>query len=78
MLRLLLRKKLLLKNNTAVKQIISIITVESRLPLGNRDFSCLSVFIGSFYGTSENAVKTQIYAAIIAYCLVVIVKEIIV
>ena len=28
--------------------------------------------------TSENAVKTQIYAAIIAYCLVVIVKEIIV
>ena len=32
--------------------------------------------IKEFYGTSENAVKIQIYAAIIAYCLVVIVQEI--
>ena len=31
--------------------------------------------IKEFYGTSENAVKMQIYAAIIAYCLVVIVQE---
>lgn len=31
--------------------------------------------IKNFYGTSENAVKIQIYAAIIAYCLVVIVQE---
>lgn len=31
--------------------------------------------IKEFYGTSENAVKIQIYAAIIAYCLVVIVRE---
>lgn len=31
--------------------------------------------IKEFYGTSENAVKIQIYAAIIAYCLVVIVQE---
>lgn len=31
--------------------------------------------IKDFYGTSENAVKIQIYAAIIAYCLVVIVQE---
>ena len=31
--------------------------------------------IKEFYGTSENAVKTQIYAAVIAYCLVVIVQE---
>jgi|GEM_PF-6923998 len=31
--------------------------------------------IKEFYGTSEIAVKIQIYAAIIAYCLVVIVKE---
>jgi hypothetical protein len=31
--------------------------------------------VKEFYGTSENAVKIQIYAAIIAYCLVVIVKE---
>ena len=28
-----------------------------------------------FYGTSENAVKIQIYAAIIAYCLVAIIKH---
>lgn len=32
--------------------------------------------IKEFYGTSENAVKIQIYAAIIAYYLVVIVQEI--
>lgn len=31
--------------------------------------------IKEFYGTSENAVKIQIYVAIIAYCLVVVVKE---
>lgn len=31
--------------------------------------------IKEFYGTSENAIKIQIYAAIIAYCLVVIVQE---
>ena len=31
--------------------------------------------IKEFYGTSENAVKIQIHAAIIAYCLVVIVQE---
>ena len=31
--------------------------------------------IKEFYGTSEIAVKIQIYAAIIAYCLVVIVQE---
>lgn len=31
--------------------------------------------VKDFYGTSENAVKIQIYAAIIAYCLVVIVQE---
>lgn len=31
--------------------------------------------IKEFYGTSENAVKIQIYTAIIAYCLVVIVQE---
>lgn len=31
--------------------------------------------VKEFYGTSENAVKIQIYAAIIAYCLVVIVQE---
>ena len=31
--------------------------------------------IKEFYGTSENAVKIQIYAAIIAYCRVVIVQE---
>lgn len=31
--------------------------------------------VKDFYGTSENAVKIQIYAAIIAYCLVVIVLE---
>ena len=31
--------------------------------------------IKEFYGTSENAVKIQIYAAIIAYCLVTIVQE---
>ena len=31
--------------------------------------------IKEFYGTSENAVMMQIYAAIIAYCLVVIVQE---
>lgn len=31
--------------------------------------------IKDFYGTSENAVKIQIYAAIIAYCLVVMVQE---
>lgn len=31
--------------------------------------------IKEFYGTSENAVKIQIYATIIAYCLVVIVKK---
>ena len=31
--------------------------------------------IKEFYGTSENAVKIQIYEAIIAYCLVVIVQE---
>lgn len=31
--------------------------------------------IKEFYGTSENAVKIQIYAAITAYCLVVIVQE---
>ena len=31
--------------------------------------------IKGFYGTSENAVKIQIYAAIIAYCLVAIVQS---
>lgn len=31
--------------------------------------------VKEFYGTSENAVKIQIYAAIIAYCLIVIVRE---
>lgn len=31
--------------------------------------------VKEFYGTSGNAVKIQIYAAIIAYCLVVIVQE---
>jgi hypothetical protein len=31
--------------------------------------------IKEFYGTSENAVKIQIYSAIIAYCLVVVVQE---
>ena len=31
--------------------------------------------VKEFYGTSENAVKIQIYAAIIAYCLVVVVQE---
>jgi transposase len=31
--------------------------------------------IKEFYGTTENAVKIQIYAAIAAYCLVVIVQE---
>ena len=35
----------------------------------------LHLRIKEFYGTSENAVKIQIYAAIIAYCLVVIVQE---
>lgn len=31
--------------------------------------------IKEFYGTTENAVKIQIYAAIIAYCLVAIVEK---
>ena len=31
--------------------------------------------IKEFYGTSENAVKIQIYAAIIAFCLVAIVQS---
>ena len=31
--------------------------------------------VKEFYGTSENAVKIQIYAAIIAYCLVAIIKH---
>lgn len=31
--------------------------------------------IKEFYGTSENAVKIQIYSAIIAYCLVAIVEH---
>jgi hypothetical protein len=31
--------------------------------------------VKEFYGTTENAVKIQIYAAITAYCLVVIVQE---
>lgn len=31
--------------------------------------------IKEFYGTSENAVKTQIYSAIITYCLVAIVEK---
>ena len=31
--------------------------------------------IKEFYGTSENAVKIQIYCAIIAYCLVAIVES---
>lgn len=31
--------------------------------------------VKEFYGTSENAVKIQIYDAIIAYCLIVIVRE---
>ena len=31
--------------------------------------------IKEFYGTSENAVKIQIYCAIITYCLVSIVKS---
>ena len=31
--------------------------------------------IKEFYGTYENAVKIQIYAAIIAYCLVAIVQS---
>jgi len=31
--------------------------------------------VKEFYGTSENAVKIQIYAAIIAYCLVAIVQS---
>lgn len=31
--------------------------------------------IKEFYGTTENAVKIQIYAAITAYCLVVVVQE---
>ena len=31
--------------------------------------------VKEFYGTSENAVKIQIYAAIIAYCLVAIVQR---
>jgi hypothetical protein len=30
--------------------------------------------VKEFYGTSENAVKIQIYAAIIAYCLVAIIQ----
>ncbi len=31
--------------------------------------------IKKFWGTSENAVKTQIYVAIITYCLVAVVKH---
>ena len=31
--------------------------------------------IKEFYGTTENVVKIQIYAAITAYCLVVIVQQ---
>lgn len=31
--------------------------------------------VKEFYGTSENAVKIQIYSAIIAYCLVAIVER---
>ena len=31
--------------------------------------------VKSFWGTTENAVKIQIYAAIIAYCLVAIVAH---
>lgn len=31
--------------------------------------------IKEFYGTSENAVKIQIYSAIITYCLVAIVQQ---
>jgi len=31
--------------------------------------------IKSFWGTSENAVRIQVYSAIIAYCLVAIVGE---
>ncbi|MBR6130193.1 MAG: IS4 family transposase, partial [Bacteroidaceae bacterium] len=31
--------------------------------------------VKEFYGTSENAVKIQIYAAITAYCLVAIIKH---
>lgn len=31
--------------------------------------------VKEFYGTSENAVKIQIYAAIIAYCLVAIIQS---
>ena len=31
--------------------------------------------IKEFYGTSENAVKIQIYCAIIAYCLVAIIES---
>lgn len=30
--------------------------------------------IKEFYGTTENAVKIQIYAAIIAYCMVAIIE----
>ena len=33
------------------------------------------LWVKEFYGTSENAVKIQIYAAIIAYCLVAIVQR---
>ena len=33
------------------------------------------VKIKKFWGTSENAVRIQIYCAIITYCLVVIVKQ---
>lgn len=32
------------------------------------------MWVKEFYGTSENAVKIQIYCAIIAYCLVAIVE----
>ncbi len=31
--------------------------------------------IKSFWGTSENAVKTQVYIAIIAYTLVAVIKS---
>ena len=33
------------------------------------------LIIKEFYGTSENAIKIQIYSTIITYCLILIVKE---
>lgn len=43
--------------------------------LDRNHFNYLVIKIKKFWGTSENAVKAQIYDAIITYCLVVVVQH---